>query len=795
MIKTKIDASVVINAAIASHRTTWGLAKNTKAYIIDMEPPFDDEKLKDEANWSSNWNFGTARAKAQGIISKNVSEVTKSASLCDIVFEKFDKEKHGKDKVYSFLEQPELIAEFSERIGAILSEKIIESEPNIDSIIKRSEFDAFLFGYSAVVSEDTSIFPSPVSYRDIAFEDHTNADDIKRFVVFDVIKGSYLYNIFTSMKSDSETVEYSHDLSDDRYPKFKSNGWNEDALEKILCKIFTENEEALSVLEGRKGKGDDNIKLRFESWEDINLLSKEMGDIWCGINTNNVYLAKIYEINEDGDYMETYCVLSGPVLGADQSFVASIKEDIVYQKEKESVVQKDVISIIVDSSIEGSRYIHDIKGSGKIVAEAGLRVDILRNTIQDKLVLAGSTWIYAGNSLTQRNMDLKVIGGVVVLGQGTEVVPNMVRQELGDHLSILGLENQEHNSNMSHIDPNTRLSNRPTKDEVNFVNSEAYSIRSSDIPVKLKAYGNVISSIVKKLVSDNILNKKEEKIRDEFINSVIYEFSDMDLDKKDVIKILETISGVVLTPVMSDRQAIQEAMSMASTSSARNRLTRMYLSTFGFNRRQIRDIVSNEEYGKDAELAAIENAMFNNTKEVVFSLGQDHMIHIPAHFFKIDQKFKGIEAGEDPVSAYNYVLNALSNTELHISAIGNSVFFKNRYKDFNKAQEYFRTKVKQLAAMLDQMKQESAKEGSNQNEGELTPELKNKFYLDRIKLIEKINMSKERAQASQEMKSASFQFDQELKAKKLDAEIENKSKKAETDVNLTLAKKSAEMTR
>jgi len=795
MIRNKIDASAVINAAISSHSRTWDMAKQTEDYVINMSPPFDDEKLKDTANWSANWNYGKGRAEAQQIITKNSTEITKAISLCDIVFENFDKKKHSKDKVYEFLSIEEMRASFAERIGAAFSESVIERTQKIDTLVKRSEYECTLFGYASVVKDYNAVFPNVIPYTSIAFEDHTNVDDVGIFVVFDCIKGSYIYNILSQIKKDKESKEESYYSHGDGCPSFTSSGWNEDALEEIVCSIYNTKEEALSTLNaGIEKTKDGGWSKKYTTWEDVSLLSKAMGDFWCAINMNNIHLAKVFEIFSNGDVVENYCALSSSTGSEVRS--ASLITDILFYKKRTNVKQKELINIVRDVTIDGSVYIHDIKGSGKTIGESTLRYDMLRNSIQDKLMLSGSTWVYAPNGIVGNNMKVQVIGGLVSVGQGTEIVPNLIKQDLSYHIDALRIEQSEQQSNMTHIKPNVNLSNRPTKDEVNFINSEALSTRMSDIPQKLKSYSNIITSIFKALFSDDILNDNDESLKEEFISHLLAEFSDLSVEKEDIIKILKCVSIVRVSPVMSDREAISAALGVASTATARQRLTRMFLSTFGFSRSQVKDIMEAESYGRDAELAAIENSMFENTREVVFGIGQDHIAHLQAHFYKIDQKLAGLQSGEDPVRAHLYITNALTNTRLHVDGISKSPFYKDQAKDYIKVQKYFETKLQELASELDAAKQkmqQQQQDGQQQGEPQLDPETKNKFYLDKIKLIEKINSARSRTQVMQEMKQQSFELDQELKKQKAQADIENRKEKTRVDIDSKLAQKSVEM--
>lgn len=815
MIKKTIDASCVINAAIRSHLSSWSQSLETEKYVIKGDPPFDDEEQKDNGlSWQSNWNYGKGKARAEQVISKNVTEVSKAITLLDVMFESFNKKKHGSDKIYEFLLIPEMRADFAERIGAAFFETVLERTQEMDTVVRRGEYESFLFGYAACVHDQTSIFPTIQPYSNIAFEDHTDPDNIGRFVVFDIVKGEYLYNIYKKIRTKGVSTEDAYTEANEAQvytygegcPEFTASGWNEHALLLLICEQFNLREDCLAQInpDGKKTTSngidaDSSEWLRtFTTWEDISLLEAKMSPYWCQINMNNIYLAKVFEIDSDGALYENYCAMNGPVAFA-ADYVAGIKFDILYHRKRANMRQEHLINIIRDVNVENSVYIHDIKGNGAFVGEAALRYDIFRNTLNDKFTLSGLPWIHTpGGGLMDKNTEIRVFGGMVMVGQNMEIVPNQIRIDLAAHIQALQIEDQEYQQNMQHIQPKTQLSNRPTKDEVNFINSQAASVNSADIPQKLKTYTNIVTRVLLNTVDEKMsLQAKDKILIDMFMSALVDEFSDMNLSKENIVKILKCVSLAQVSPVMSDRDAIQSALQITSTASARKRLQRTFLSTFGFSRRMIRDIMEAEDYGHDAELASIENNMFENTREVVFGLGQDHITHLQAHFHKIDQKFNGLQAGEDPVRAHLYVTNALTNTALHVNAIAESIFYKDRAKDYVKIQKYMEQKLKELSVELDKQRaaaQAEAQKGQQQGGPmNLPPEVQAKFYLDRIKLMEKIETSKQRTQVAQQLKLQNFALDQELKKQKANADLEMKKTKTDADVNANLAKKSVEM--
>lgn len=794
MITRRVDANALISTAISSHAQIWEEAKESEDYIVRMETPFDDEKLQEEAKWSHNYNYGRGRAELKQSVKENVSEINRSLSLLELEFEKFDKKKHN-DRVLSFLQFPELAEEIAERLSFTFAD-FVDKQQVFSTFVLRAEYMNFLFGYAAAVNDPRSYLPDVVHFCNIAFEDHTHVNDIKKFVVFDVLKGDFFFDKLEKYKQYDAKVKM---LSKEDDTWLNGAGWNVKALEELVCSVYSENPDALAVLKANKNpsgaKNADGTEkhLIYETWEDISILTSEKGRMWCYVNLNNISIAKVYEL-DDERLTESYVFLGGATDAYVRSELSTVR-DILYQKTSKVRGQDDVIALINDFSIDGTNYIHDITGAGKMLAEHSLRYDIKRNITEDKLLLSGSILVTrtSAKSILNRSSDIQVRGGITFIGDGIELAQMQQRLDVSDSLLSLGQEKEEHKDLFAHYKTNTQLSNRPTKDEVQFVNSEAYSQRSSDIPLKLKAYSKVMTNAFKKLASDDFVSSNLQKTRKEFIDNIISEFHEYDLDEAKVEKILSAVKAVVINPVLSDREAIGQALSYASTSQARKRLTKMLLMSYGFSHRQVKDIIDIEEYGKDAEVAAFENAVFEQTGEVAFGLGQDHILHLNAHFYKVDRKFQGVSAGEDPVAAFNFARNALLNTRQHLNILTNNVFYQKYVKDFTKMQVELERKLKELGQMLDDMKKQAAKEGQQQGQPQITPEMQEKFYQDRIKLMNKLETSAARTKQAQELRVQQQEFNQAMKQKQIDFELQQKQRMAEVEVDTTLAKKAANM--
>lgn len=790
MIKCVTDASAFISAAIGSHSDAWKRAMNTEEYVMEMKRPFVDDELKKAGiAWSNNYNYGKGRADVEQAVSSNAKEIFIAISLLELDFHRFDPEKYKKkDSIFAFLQYSEMKSDFAERIANCFAE-ILEQDSAIDIFLSQTEYNSFMWGYCPVTRDKFSYLGNPVHYTDIAFESRTAFDSIKKFAVFDVVKGTTLMDILVE---DCKTISGKWHKTDET---LCSNGWIKSQLVELCCSIFSENDEAREFLREKKFNGNKELTIRYESWEDIQSLVENKGQIWAGVNLNDVHVGKTYEF-ENGGYWETYSVMSSPASSqGDVNLVSASIKYVIFQKFHPNQTQEDLISLIKEFSINGSEYIHEMKGAGRFIAEESQRYDFKRNAIEDKLLLTGNINVIMKDGLAGEKLKLRVIGGVTEWPEGAEMVPNQIRYDLQDHVQSIAMDDQAYHQRIQHYKPSLDLSSRPTKDEVQTLNAQFQDSRTKNIPFKLKDYSVVIFNAFKALVNNTFKEDRIKAKKELFFEKLIEEFSEFKLDKEDIVKILGCVENIRINPVIKDREAIQQAIQYAASGGAKRRLIKMFLMSFGFSRSQIKTFLDQEDYGDEAQVASFENNVFFNSSEVVFGSNQDHIIHLTAHFYKIDAMFKMLAQGDDPMRIFNYVVNALNNTKMHVLAIESNYFFKSRFKEFLKVQDYFEKKTKELAGLLDQAKKQAAQQATEgqQGEGDIPPELKHQFYLDRVKTLDKIERANMRDKDNQQRQEARFEFQSEMAMKKAELDADLKKKKVETDIELNQARKAADM--
>lgn len=781
MIQTREDASALISTAISSHDEAWRRAVETEDYVIRMDPPFDDEELKKKGvAWTSNRNFGKGRADVEQAVSNKVKDIFSAVSLMEVKFHTFNEKKY-KDKIFSFLQFDEMKADFAERVGDVFAE-VLETDSAVDVFLSKVEYNAYMFGQCAVTRDKFTYLGNPIHYTDIAFEDRTKVSAIRKFVLFDVIKGEDVLKRLEKAQS-ADTYAW-HDNNDIR---ITSSGWIETGLLELVRSIYNTKDDLKRDLREIKNLAQESLEIRYDTWEDVQLLIQNKGFMYASINLNNVFIAKSYEF-EDSGYWETYSALSG------EPNMATVIKEVIFQKFHANKVQEDLITLIKEFTINGSEFIHEIQGAGRFIAEDALGFDVKKNAIEDKLMVNGLIFVKKQNGLMGEKLKVDVIGGFGILDDDISFPEGQTKYDLSQHVQSIQFDNQEHKERMAHYKPSIDMSNRPTKDEVQFLSAQFNSARTSNIPFKLKDYSIIITNAFKSLAETEFLDERLKHKQEEFYSKLEDAFYEFKLKREDIKKILGCVANICINPVISDVQAIQQAMQVAASGPAKRRLVKMFLMALGYSRTQVKTLVEQETYGDEAEKVAFENNTFINSAEVVFGNNQDHIIHLTGHFYKIDQVLKGIQAGEDPVRAWNFLRNALSNTKLHVLAIGQNFFFKDRFKEFDKIQVYYEGKLKQLGVYLDRLKKQQEQQAQNQDvKDEITPELKEKFYQDRLKLMDKIERTNIRDQHARERELQKFEFNKELADRKTDDEIDRKKRLTELKMELSQTETAARM--
>ena len=777
-ITSSLDANLIVNSAIRSHRDYWKLIHNQEDEIMNGKPPFPIKEIEEKGlTWSNNRNYGVGRSQVEQAVVGNVTDILKSISLMEIDFEDYDEKVH-KDKIYSFLIDPYLRDIIADKIAGAFEETLTESE-KLKPFISKIEYNSFNFGYCPITRDIFGYLGTANHVTSIAFEDRTRVGDINTWISFDVIKADVLIKKLHQLEGINPAIIREEDGGYSIY----ENGWIKEGL---LLALTTQ-------LNAMKLKDERGSELIFTTWDNVKDLMVSKGQTWLEMNINNIHIAKIFTKEEDESFTETYIETKGTLTldEVDGCFVSAQKH-LMYQRSHKGVTFNKFINLVKEYSVSSSDYVQELRGAGKQIAAYSLWYNIKRNAIEDKLLLSGGPVFSAPNSLIEENVKLQVMGGFVVLPEQVVFAPNQIRYDLQDHVQSMSIDKQEHNEQTFHYRPKSDLSNRPTKDEVQMVGREVSKQSQNRLPFKFLDYSALFTNILHDLAFgdyDNFAEKKHQKL---FFKKLSTEFSEFGIKEEDIKKIVKVVRKISIVPVLQDIQAIKEALQLTPSPMARKKLVRMFFLALGFSRKDINILAKEEEYGNELEKAATENAAFYNTSEIIFTLGQDHITHLNTHFAKIDRVFQGIKQGEDPVRGYNYIINALSNTKKHVDVLENHPFYSNRFKEFQQIEKHFEQSVKVLAEDIAEMQKNAQSEQQGQQPS-LPPEVQQRMYIDKVKAIEKIKRTDMLTQAAQERTKQNFEFKKQLEQQKLDSKISNEKELAELRKELELLKASSKM--
>lgn len=774
-ISTPSDASIIVNSAVNSHSDLWSSIKKTEEFLIDYRRPIDPNELKEKGlEWKNNWNYGKGRTLIEQGVSNNVTDIFRSIVLIETELNKFDKEKH-KEPIFEFLENDRLRRKLSQAISFCFGE-ILENDTRTHTFLREIEYNSFTWGFSPILRTKQNYFGSPIPIRNIAFEDRTRIDNIGDFVVFDVLKSQDLLYIYDNGKI-SNTAEI-----EGRTVSVFSNGWIKEGIEDIIIGSLKDNQEVNSLHKSLKefspfkSKGE-NGDVDISSWEDISLLLKSKGSTWLCHNVNNIFIARIFTKERDKSIVETIIRLQdNPSERA--NFSTNTYDMFLYQKKYNDASINNFLNIIFEFGINETGFIHSIRGVSKQIAEESLRYDFKRNCIEDKLLVNGSLLITTPDSLSSEAVKLQTFGPYTILPEGVVMVPNQIKQDLAEHISSIRLDDLEFKERTQHYFPRIKLSNRPNKDEVQLQGQQYNYTKSSKNTYKLIDYSSLFTTIIKDLISLDFDEKIDNEKQSLFFSHILCELDEYEIEKDDLIKLLKEIKCVKLNAVNDDIESLRLAADMARSSEAKLRITKQILLALGFSREEIKSFIEGADSGTQIERAALENAAFYNTSEVVFDVSQDHVSDLDLHFAKIDRILKGVQGGEDPIRNFNYMTNALSNTEKHVSALKQSYFHKNKFPQYFQLQAYFVEKANELAGIIKKLKEQQ--QDGQQQSGELTK----KIQLKEFELMKKIERTNIQSRATAERKLAEFKFKMKMKQEDHEAEKKYKEELAKLEVEL-----------
>lgn len=788
-IECAADVAIVLNAAVDSHKEQWNKIDNIEDYIIRARQPWTDEELKEAGySWCANFNYGKGKALVEKNVGLNTLSIMASLAFMDVTFNSFDKKKHKK-KVYLFLEDPRLRCKFSFALSLALAETL-EWDPDFYSFVSKIENECFCFGHCSVTRDPFSYLGVAHKVREIAYEDRTTFSNPQCWLTFDIIKAEFLYRQYLKFKDNNTNLEMGRDGVP--YHVYES-GWVKEGLLEVFKDALNKKKD------GDKELADKDCEPPVETWENIEALIAKEGYTAILTNIKNLYVVKVYQIDEQSNFWETYAVTKTDPLQRGVNVSLGVNKYILYKKKIGRVEADEILNTVRDFGINSDDTIASLKGNGKYVAEDSIRFDIKKCRIEDKLTFAGSPVFKETNSIQGKSLKLAVGGGFVFIPQDAELSGQQFTFDLSQHMQSIQLDEQNFGRETAHIDPTIqgKLSSRPSTSEVQAQSSEVSRQKMAKVPIKNADYAVLFRNIIKDLGCKTFLNSKPNKARQIFFDHLKDELSEEEITEDDLKLIVKEVKLIHLEPVNTDINAIQAALGIVDSTESRRNLYRMYLIALGFSRKQANEFIKYQDYGLEMSIAALENASFYTTSEIAFGGYQDHITHLNTHYAKCDRVLEGIAQGEDIEQGFNFFVNCLTNTEKHVNALQGISFYKKKFKEFLSIQKYYESKAQEIATLVQKIKNAIAAKAQGQEQGQdgqqaLDPKTQASIYNDRIKTVEKIKRTEEQSRATMQRKNKELEFKLGEHSKKTQASIETQKQLAEVKRDLELLRASVQ---
>lgn len=696
--------SSLVNAAISSHNKLYRQIDEIEDQVVRMMPPYDADKLQDEnADWANNWSFGKGKSQVERLVSQAQQQIANSFIMMSIDWEVFDMSKH-KDAIYDFLRIPYLKKQIGQKIVRCFLEAI-DKDKRVIPMIGQTEYNSILFGYGCNNPTPFSYLGESIHRRKLAFPPKSKETTVSTWITFDTISMPFLLEVYTKIlglkgQKFIDSARSNRDL-------FYSN-WNIYELTRLLEIAYANLKEKHNV---------DNKILNDRTdiqWPEVGIYLKD-SNCYTFVTCENIHIAKVKELSADRKEITEHYVVMDMSSDSEQGISAG---DVLF-KRKVKFKENEQLCLVRDFSVSPSQNLEDISGMGIMIAEMCMRYNRTINSVYDKVTLGDClTMQQSSASGNSERAQLSVGGGQLVMPNGWTMTQEQYRPNLAPQMALIQREEEEYRKNTYHYDPQMNLTSRPTKDEVQARQAESMSVRNTRMPVKLIGYSSWLTRCIKNLTDNDYDTPEDKKVQDRFFALLNEELDKFGLSKENIKKVLRSIYSVSLRPVLTDINAIKEAMALADTEQARAYLQACYLIAIGFSREDISLILSAEFEMGQLEIASIENALFQTTGEIVFTPGQDHITHLNTHYPKLDREFQSLQQGKDPVMVFNYVGNSLENCEKHLEAIKMSPFYNKKFKEFLAIHNEMLVRYKKLAQYVQQMKKQAEQQAQEAAQGQ-----------------------------------------------------------------------------
>ena len=755
----------IVDQAVDSHTTYWQLIKDYQAHISGKKPIHPDDLKKKGMSWAWNWNYGKARAKISKGVAENISKISEALALGYVTFRNSKKEDE-KDELMNFLLDENKRGIVASSIGMALSATLAK-ESRLSGWLNEVEYPSYAFGYCALVFNDFDWMPDPIHPLNIAFKPNTKPDEIKTWVMFDVIEAEELYDRWITARNELSKYD------EDGEPKqIASSGWNLMGLESVLLKAYR----------GRIGK--DGTQKVAEEWQDV-IPSYKENPSYVISNTDSVSIAKIYHKELDGTLSEVYIPWDNAWQISqnkqdERGRTAPIADDnhtneLLFKKNRGKFNQKKFIKIIRDSGFTSEAgSIQDLRGIAKFAVEDSIRYNRLRNGIGNKMQFVGSPMFEQGAGQVEK-FKVNVSQGFVLLPQGHTLIERQPSFDIGSHINVLRFEEGEYNRDTQQFDASIqgRLTSRPNKGEVQRVTEEVEFTDNAKNNIKLRDYSDSFYSVIKRIpeIKTKEGDPGHEGIK-RFYENVKKYLPTLVKSDEDVNNIISAIDSFVIEPIVKNIDSITIAMGMAETPFGRNRLKRMLLIAKGFPIEEVNISVPliTDKYANlsDARVAAIENDMFFTTNEVVIAGTDDHITHIESHLAKCKRVIEAVQRGAlSPVDAFKYLENNIIHTQNHNELLGQNMIYAEKAKEYQSAISSVLNAQKQIKSQAEQLMRQQYEQ---QNQIQIDPETQSRIASKNAETQASIQRKDWVAERRTEQREKQIEMNYELEQQKIQAD-------------------------
>lgn len=796
------DGAVARNVADSVYQANikfWERVDKIQRHL-DGERPIDPKKLKEKAlSWSNNWNYYKATSKIQKGTLENIASIRKALMLATINFRRSKEEDEQVEETF-FLTSDELRGIYSSKIARVFIDTL-EREKRFDNLLNVIEYNTYTFGWCPVTKDQKDWMGVAHHIRNVGFPDKTRPDEIEKYVVFDHIRGRQLWEQWVKIKKSSVTPKKRDNGSFGGVNSFY-NSWCLEGIEESLYYSYKGELEDGDKDTSRRGmRYEVNSEKYKRQLNDLRVKFCANPSLVCE-DTDKVNIAKIYnfEFSENQlkftityiAYRNTWAGITGSAQNINNGEFSA--KHILYQHSFNIDSQDDVINLIEESGFTVSGYIQEMSGIGEQAVQDSVRFNRKKNSIENKLLFAGSPMFTALSGQNAEALRITPSQGFVVAKEGLVLAPNQPRYDLTPHITSIINDERDYNRETQHFDPKLdNLTSRPNKSEVQVKQAEVSKLREARADVKITSYEKLFFNMFKALRKFTEDEKNRGKSGFEYFKEeLLYEFREEGFDWDQIKKILDSVIDLQIEYIMEDVTSLQMLATLVETPYARRRLQRMIAIAIGTPRKEVDRLfpMATDNYRNlsDDRVAAIENDMFMETAEVVYSEDDDPVRHLNIHLPKFARTVEVIKNnGGDPVELFNYLTRLLEHSRLHLNKMERHPFYKKYFNDYAEAYQGFIKILKQLLPQIQRIAQQMAEQqqqGQNGGQGQIPEEERQKIQIEWFRAVEKEKLQKVRSdeRAKQKEKEGEFRRQQKVVDQEFNQNLKRQQAEFETEL-------------